>query len=403
MRPIYLAISLFAACAVLPAQNQQNLGPRSFFPKEYTGEAYVNMAALVETDLWEEIERSLVSKPLLAAFLMQFGFRRTDLKDLRVGMDTRKMTYSGGHETYRQQPVTVFQGQRKLSLPKPKKQEWDHNRRTKDEIGGHKVVQEGIDTDENNWSQPMLWVIPKPGCLVYGDKTLIQPVLEGERRGGVPHPELMAFTVGRRPLAYYAVKLEHDEKYLRNAAPFPFGWYTADDKPTFMMLRMTVDEKTQISRAVLRLRFTDGSKGPDLFEAEVKASFKMLDTDRDLKRLAFLKKFTKKLVFKKQGADLEISCDLGDAKQAAELSALAQTLPLLLFAARAAPVRAAAPAAVIEEVEEEEPEEEEAKEAEAAEKKAVERAKKAAEEARKAAERARKEALEKAKKREKKQ
>ncbi len=358
MRPIYLAIPLLTACVALPAQNQRQLGPRSFFPREYTAEAYVNMAALVETDLWEEAERSLMAKAMLAAFRMQFGFRLSDLQELRMAMVSKKMTYQGGHESYRQQPVVVFQSQRKLRLPKPRKREWDHNRRTKDEIGGHNVVQEGIDDDdENSWFQPMLWVVPKPGCLVYGDKKLIQPVLEGQRRGGVPHPELMAFSVGRRPLAYLAMKLRYDEVFMRNTAPFPFDWYTEDDKPTFIMLRMNVDDGTQASSVSLRVRFTDGSKGPDLFEEQLRASFKKLDTDRVLKRMPFLKKFTKTLVFKKKDTDLEISCDLGDAKQAAELSALAQMLPMLWYSYSAtalAPVPAAVGRAVLEDVEEEE-------------------------------------------------
>jgi len=361
MRPTHLAILLLAAIAGLLAPNhaqnpnQPKLGPRSFFPKEYTGEVYVNMDALLDTDLWEEVERSLVAKPMFAMFRMHFGFRLTDLKEIRIGMVPKKVTYPGGYETYRQQTVTVFTGPKEFALPKPKKQEWDHNRRTKEQIGGHKVVQEGIDADEDNWAQPMLWVVPKPGCLVYGDKKLMEPVLEGQRRGGVPHPELMAVTVGRRPLAYYAIKLQYDEKFLQNAAPFPFEWYTEDDKPTFMVLRMKVDEKTQTSWASLRIRFTNGSKGPARFEEDVKASFKKLDTDRMLKRMAFLKKFTKRLVFKKAGTDLEISCDLGDAKEAAELSAFAQMLPLLWYAtAGAMPMPA-----VVEAIEEEEELEEE--------------------------------------------
>ncbi len=366
MRPIYLAIPLLAACAALPAQNQPNqpkLGPRSFFPREYTAEAYVNMAALVETDLWEEVERSLMVKPMLAAFRLQFGFRLCDLKELRMAMVPKKMTYQGGHEGYRQQPVVVFQSPRKLRLPRPRKREWAYNRRTKDEIAGHKVVQEGIDADETGWNQPFLWVLPKPGCLVYGDKELVEPVLNGDRRGGVPHPELMAFTAGRRPLAYLAMKLRYDEKFMQNVAPFPFAWFTEDDKPTFIMLRINVDEKTQVSSVFLRLRFTDGSKGPGHFEEQLKASFKNLDTDRFLKRLPALKKFTKNLVFKKQGADLDISCDLGDAKRAAELSALAQMLPMLWYTAIAiAPVPAASGRAVLLEDVEEEEELEEAEE-----------------------------------------
>ena len=62
MRPSLLAVLLACAplCTLLPAQ-QRKLGPRSFFPKEYVGEAYVNLKALQETDLWEEVERNLVA------------------------------------------------------------------------------------------------------------------------------------------------------------------------------------------------------------------------------------------------------------------------------------------------------------------------------------------------------
>ncbi len=360
MRLTYLAIPILLAAAAVPAQDpaRVQLGPRSFFPEEYTGELYVNMDALLETDLWEEVERSLVSKPMLAAFRRNFGFRLTDLEEIRIGMVPKKVTYPGGYETYRQLAVTVFLGGRDLALPKPRKREWDHNRRTNNQIGGLNVVQEGMDTEERHWSQPMLWVMPKPGCLVYGDKRLVEPVLKGERRGGVPHPELMAVTVGRRPLAYYAVRLQYDKQFLQNAVPFPFEWYTEDDKPTFLTLRINLGAKSQASTATMRIRFTDGSKGPDLFEKETRASFKKLDTDRFFKRMAFLKKFTKRLTFKKTGADLEISCDLGDAKQAVELSALAQMLPMLMFVADSGP---AAPVAVEVGEEEEEVEEEEAK------------------------------------------
>lgn len=355
------AVFALILCTVLPCQvqggpgNQQpKLGPRSFFPKEYVGEAYVNMRALKETDLWEELERNLIAGPMMMAFRMEFGFRFRDLDELRCAMLPRKIE-GEGYRSVRTDMVTVFQSSRELGLPGKRKQEWDGNRRTGKKVGGFDVVQEGPDqNDPNSWRRPMLFVVPRPKCLVHGHKHLVEPVLTGGRRGGVPHPELMAFTAGKRPLAYIAQKLSHDRELLQNMAPFPFEWYTADDAPRFLMLRLDIDGESQEASAVLTIRFTDGKRGPKLFEDSFKESFKKLDTDPYLKRIQQLKTLAKQLKFETKGTDLLIRCDMGKAAEAMQLVRLGHMVPWFLFSAAGDEV-------IVEEVEEVAEEEEKPK------------------------------------------
>lgn len=77
-----------ALTSIAAAQDQRTLGPRSFLPPDYVGEYYVNFDALLDTDVWDEIERSALAKIGFATFKREFGFRLDNLSELRLVRST---------------------------------------------------------------------------------------------------------------------------------------------------------------------------------------------------------------------------------------------------------------------------------------------------------------------------
>lgn len=229
--------------------------------------------------------------------------------------------------------MTVFQGRGPFALPEPRDGHSEYDRRTAETIGGISVVREGPE-EFNGYSRPMLFVVPRPEFMVYGDKSLIEPVLQGKRRGGVPDPELLALTATRRPIAHFALKLDYDEEFLRYTVPFPTDWYTERDEPTFWVARLNVDEETGHAHLVLRMRFTNGEHGPELMTKGARAAIGELVTDPKLKNLAFLKRIVKQISFEQEGIDLVARLDLGERGKLIGDLAVANLLPMLMFSAQ---------------------------------------------------------------------
>lgn len=210
----YFPLALFSAIGLLaldaPAQKAKErpeLGPRSFFPGEYTKEYFVNVDGLQDTDLWDVVQRSVVSGVLFGKFRAEFGFRIEDIHSVRfagkVIRDPRDASDPGREVT-----VTVLQGSKRLCLPSTAAVPgFRYLVRTEAQLAGFDLVNEAPDQLNSNWQVPRTYVLPRPGCLVIGDQELIHSVLQGKRRGGVISARLMALTAQRRPMAYMASTL----------------------------------------------------------------------------------------------------------------------------------------------------------------------------------------------------
>lgn len=359
------------------------LHARSFFPADYTFVWCIDGELIRKTSLYEVIEASIPANMWLRSLLVEYGIRGLDIDRLTMAGIQEKPTEEEHFHGWRHKRVVAFQSSRPLALPPPKTEtgwaSWQN--RVQKTVAGHTVVQEGEDSEEPGFSFPVqYWFKTGEKSLVYGDRDLIESVLRGERRGGVPHPELMASIGGRNVALSIAGRfVEFSPEYLSEMAPIPFDWYTEADKPTLLMFRVEIDPETEAMRLSLTARFESGTAGPKRFEEKLRAA---VAESGEHAVLRLLKPFFARLEYRIDGCDLVVAVSSASVEDFLRSIPFEQSLPLLLgwsYAAHAVagppaagPPAVAMPVVVLEkegEAEEEEEEEEEEVEVEVEEEK----------------------------------
>ena len=218
---------------------------------------------------------------MFTAFRKEFGFRLRDLVKIH-GAGVRKKNEDGGRTEVL---TTVFHSSKKIELPPLGENRSTYQKRKKLRVSGFDVVQEGLDKDDADdmWGgmfPPKLFVVTRPKTLVFGDKGFLTGILGGKVRGGVPHPELMAVTAGKKPLAYFAVRMNPDGENEPGQHPFKPEWLDEKDPMTFVMGRLQVEPKTEHSVLSLRVRFKKGDKGPEKLREGLDAFLKETAKDK---------------------------------------------------------------------------------------------------------------------------
>jgi hypothetical protein len=236
------------SAAGLCAQDQKKVDARSFLPEEYNVEIYANVAALTDGDAWDVVERSL-AKPLLANFRRAFGFDFAELRTVRQVL--RQDVVDGSRQ---QKGVWLLEGGARVTLAKASSESigW---RLERSEVAGHEVL-----TNERQ-----TWVSPTPGLVVGGDSAIVEATLRGERRGGVPDPELLALIAAPGAIAHVAGRVPADEPGSRDLSPIPAEWLDEGDWPSTVALRLFRAGET--IRFEFRLGFQHGESGPAKFDA----------------------------------------------------------------------------------------------------------------------------------------
>jgi len=290
-------------------ERPRDLGPRSFFPAEYTFEAYADLEAMRDTDLWDLVERSYLAKTAFSRFRKEWGFRIADIRSVR---NAGKILADPGDPkgAGREAFVCVFQGSPRLCVPNPAARAgWQFLARTAERIGEFDVVREEPARATPAFPVPRLYLVPRPGCLVTGDDQLIRPVLLGQRRGGVISGELMALTAQRRPLAYVAgsVPLPGTAAFER-FRPVDSEWLSEADPLRFYMIRLDYNEADETCKVVFTARFLHGTQGPRLFEDSVKAGLEPL---RGTLGYRVMKSYLDKVRWRSEGRDLRGELSLG--------------------------------------------------------------------------------------------
>jgi len=334
------------------AQKQRrDLGPRSFFPSEYTSEYFIDLDALQDTDFWDCVERFRYSGMLFIQFRKEFGFRMQEIRTVRAGAKYLRDP-NASEDKGREALVCVMEGSNKLCLPSVEAREGYHYLvRQADRVAGFDVVTEGPAESIEAAYAPQTFVIPRPGCLAFGDGEMIRSVLTGQRRGGVISSELMPLTAHPRPLAYLAMSVPSpDSPFYEQAVPFLTTWLTEQDPLQHFTVRLARGETAETFKIVLTMRFLTGKQGPDVLEESMQASLK---AQKSMPFYKMTKSLLDQIVWKRDGTDLLGVLDLGGRREIARLlGAYGGGLPLLLYSAHdAVQAMAAAPGALVPVVE----------------------------------------------------
>ena len=278
------ALSIATSCLLLTAfataqeREQAKLGPRSFFPSEYQEELFIDIEAIDDSDvLFDGLEKS----PLLATMMYERGRKSglgfIDFKHLRCA------SWGAVDSTGQKERATAFVliSHKPLDLALPDSGHWRADR-----IGGHQVAIRSSD------DQSDLFALPRPTCLVFGHEETLRPILAGERRGGVPKSELLAFMTGPKPILRWGwTARKRDDGIL--LTPFPASWYHEDHPPRFCMLELLPLKKpakddpekgTKKGKKkgpnqdavvfAVKIRFANPGKGPKTFITSLRSHIK---------------------------------------------------------------------------------------------------------------------------------
>ena len=308
-----LALILVFATACLPAQGETKaqekpqLGPRSFFPREYTREFFLDVDALMDTTLWDALERMVFSGTMRMQFRREFGFRLDDIKSVRTTgryIAEKENSEAGARDV----SVTVIQGKTVRLPPVRKPEEFAYLILKKEKYRGYDIVREAPTETSHGWEEGRLYVVPKPGCLVIGSEEMIKSVIAGKRRGGVISSRLMALTAMRKPLGYVAIGFPppDDPRYLTEMAVDP-NWLVESDPLEHLIARLSYDEKTEHISFKATLRFKTGKEGPKMLEESVKATIEGMKGMKGPNMYMLVKSYFDKVEWKRDGVDLHVS------------------------------------------------------------------------------------------------
>lgn len=293
----FTAVLLFAP----PLLGQSTWTASSFFPNEYRSELRLDLARLRAIEVMEGIESSMLA-PMLAGFDQAYGFPLRDVTEIRAAIDLPDGTQKPSAAIF------VISGGETVTMPSL--------RERADQVDELEIGDLMVKRLRPEWEggSTTLYAAPRPGLLVQGDEHLLRPTLAGERKGGVPAPELLRHTTGGDNLAYFATYV--NEAMRADMPPGTADWVLADDPLTFVMVRLHSngdEDDPQITIEAL-LQCERGTTGPEHLQKQIEAGLETLQKHR---QLGALKQHWKKVVVRRDDRDVRVSLALGRPRQAA--------------------------------------------------------------------------------------
>lgn len=324
MHPRCSIVALLASALPLAGQDGPPLTARSFAPAEHGLAAFVDVAALVDSDFWDTLEKS-PAQLLLEEFRRAFGFRLDEVErfDAAVGFPA----VAAGADEGSAAAVLVLQGSERVGLGAVDLERLDPDYRLI-EVAGHAVLR---------GSDPAI-AAPRPGMLVLGESHHVLGILQGTRRGGVPAPDLLPLIPVGRSLAWFAMLTDGAET--RSRLP---DWFLADDPPHHLAAQLWRRDADGHLMLTARAGFETGERGPDRLLQQIAGGRALA---RESPQLRFLDALLERLTSRADGRDLVLELDLGDEPAAVE--ALVRAVVVTVVASREAAMarmRAAAGAA----------------------------------------------------------
>jgi hypothetical protein len=301
------------ALSLVPALNAQGTtaasSPASFVPPSHNCVITVDMAALVETGLLEEME----ANPMLGMFLAQAkagmsmpmdAVKRARIyPDLPVGDEPSK----GG--------IAILECSDAFKVPEGGREE---------KVGAYTMlVQEDGPAGGLN-----AWVDVAPGLKVMGSTEMLVPLLSGSQKPGAPDAALTALTRGKGNLVTFAVKMTED--MMTEDMPFNADAGMPPPESAAFCLRAVSgeDDEPRFSMSV-RLRF-GGEDG--VAEQVVQMSQMQMGMMAKMPQMKPFKPMLDKLQMKAEGKDAVMSLELGSTREfVASIGSLVQNAMMMMM------------------------------------------------------------------------
>jgi len=329
-------LSLIAVVAAVPAQDKAPQA-RQFLFDGYTTAMSIDMKKMRDSGVWDEISVSTL-KMIFGMIEKQSGF---SFETLDRVMMVREAVAEGQDKKSRE-VVTM-----ETSAPLGEMRDQQFGRFSTAKVGDYTLMLDG-------WSQSDEAIVDvTPKLRVYGARSLLASVLQGEPRVGLPSGDVMSFTAAKKGLLGYIVgDLKNDEetrKVLDEALPDTV--WPADDPPTFICIRLLATGDEDDPHLMLEAVMRHGKDGAGLVASE-KAVTEALKKLAKLKEARIIRPLLKKVAHERDGTDAIWRVDIGRARNLGGM--LGMLSPFMMFAtASVAPVMqaGAVQVEVIEEVE----------------------------------------------------
>lgn len=298
----------------------------SFVPPDHRCEVVIDVAALLESGLMDDLQGAPMGKMMLGQAEEGLGFPLSALKKVRLYPE---VPGSGREPGRRNGGLAILEGGPEVKMPMPEDAE-------KQKLAGFDVV---ADSGREN---PDLWVDVAPGLLLYGTKHLVEPLLDGSAKAAATNPKLAAIAAGEGVVLHAAALL--DPAMFGRQSPFASGEVALpevgavrlrteageDDEPQFVLeviARYGADETDEAGEK----GGEKGASGPEALIAMVQAQ---LEGMAKAPMMASLKPLLAKLECKADGRDARMALRLGSSRDVA--NAIGQLAPMLMLGGAAA-------------------------------------------------------------------
>lgn len=325
-----LGLALFAS--VVSAQDRK-FAARDFLIPNYENLIVVDLKAMRDCDVWEDLEVS-VMKLTFRALERKLGFKLTWLDRLTVAMKAAPSDESGGMDARNEEFVRVLEG----NVPLPVHESITGGSWQREDVGDVRVWRRSGYRDQ-------LFAQPTDKMQVSGTTKTLLPAIE-KKRVALPSAEVMSMLSGReQKIAYFVVGLDHPrmkEQFLTKllgGADWP-----ADDHPRVIGVKVLVTGDLDDSHLTIEavLRHKKAGDGIAVSDGVADAFLKKLIADPEYR---LMKPLLKKVEKKIDGTDLVLRMDLGRVRNAVgHLAVLC--IPLFMGVGADAEAIAAPPRAV---------------------------------------------------------
>jgi hypothetical protein len=310
MKHTILALSAITICAaVLPSQTKALTG-QQFLLDEYTTVAHIDMQKMRDTGIWDELNGSTLKMILGMA---------EEANEVSLDAISQVTSVSRPSSQGQTQEIIVIEGT--AAIGELGKQHPD--RYQVSTVGARRIL-----LDQWSPGDAVMEVTPK--LRVYGPSPLIQQVLNGRPRGGLPSADVMSFTAVKKDLLIYAVfdlGLHTASREILNKALADTSW-PADDAPTFACIRVLATGDEDDPHLTVEVVLRHGKDGDGLAVSE-KAVTDALARVRKMQEARILRPLLKKIEHNRDGTDATWRLDLGRARDVAGL--LGTLSPFLMF------------------------------------------------------------------------
>ncbi len=215
-------VALAACTAVLPAQAKVPTA-RQFLFDDYTSVMSIDMKKMRDSGVWDEMT-STALKMIFGMMEKQFGF---PLDALDRATLVRRFSVDG--EDTKSHEIITVEGNADLG----ESADVQYGRYVATDVDDYAVMLDQFIPD-----YAMVHVTPK--LLVFGPLGLLESVLKGEPRGGLPSGDVMSFTAGQKGLLGYVVGDLRPRDMPREGLDemLPDAAWPEDDRPKFACIRL---------------------------------------------------------------------------------------------------------------------------------------------------------------------